>query len=89
MEVFQHTYPQQVPPAELEALLISHDDVADAAVIGIPDENAGELPCAFVVFKQGAVLDTQGMNGGVSNSYDVHCVVAGGGWVLWSLAVSI
>ena len=39
----------QVPPAELEALLIAHPDIADVAVIGIPDEEAGELPKAFVV----------------------------------------
>jgi acyl-CoA synthetase (AMP-forming)/AMP-acid ligase II len=39
----------QVPPAELEALLITHPEIADAAVIGIPDEEAGELPKAFVV----------------------------------------
>ncbi len=39
----------QVPPAELEALLVSHPQVSDAAVIGMPDEEAGELPKAFVV----------------------------------------
>ena len=39
----------QVAPAELEALLITHDEVADVAVIGVPDEEAGELPKAFVV----------------------------------------
>ena len=39
----------QVPPAELEALLISHPKIADCAVIGIPDDEAGELPKAFVV----------------------------------------
>ena len=44
----------QVPPAELEALLTTHPAVADAAVIGIPDEEAGELPKAFVVLKPGA-----------------------------------
>ena len=41
----------QVAPAELEALLLSHPDVADVAVIGIADEEAGELPKAFVVKK--------------------------------------
>ncbi|EDO30960.1 predicted protein [Nematostella vectensis] len=41
----------QVPPAELEALLVSHPHISDAAVIGIPDEEAGELPKAFVVAK--------------------------------------
>ena len=41
----------QVPPAELEALIISHPAVADVAVIGIPDDEAGELPKAFVTLK--------------------------------------
>jgi 4-coumarate--CoA ligase len=44
----------QVPPAELEALLITHPAVADVAVIGVPDDEAGELPKAFVVLKPGA-----------------------------------
>ena len=39
----------QVAPAELEALIINHPRVADVAVIGVPDEEAGELPKAFVV----------------------------------------
>jgi 4-coumarate--CoA ligase len=43
----------QVPPAELEALLVTHPAVADAAVIGVPDDEAGELPKAFVALKQG------------------------------------
>ncbi len=44
----------QVPPAELEALIITHDAVADVAVIGIPEVEAGELPKAFVALKPGA-----------------------------------
>ena len=43
----------QVPPAELEAMLLTHPAVADAAVIGIPDLEAGELPKAFIVLKPG------------------------------------
>lgn len=39
----------QVAPAELEALILSHPAVADAAVIGIPNEETGEVPKAFVV----------------------------------------
>jgi 4-coumarate--CoA ligase len=37
----------------LEALLLTHEHVEDAAVIGIPDEYSGELPKAFIVLKQG------------------------------------
>ncbi len=44
----------QVPPAELEALVVTHPAVADVAVIGVPDVEAGELPRAYVVLKPGA-----------------------------------
>src|SRR5215218_3715470 len=39
----------QVAPAELEAVLLSHPAVSDAAVVRSPDEEAGEVPKAFVV----------------------------------------
>jgi acyl-CoA synthetase (AMP-forming)/AMP-acid ligase II len=39
----------QVAPAELEAVLLSHPEIADAAVVRSPDEEAGEVPKAFVV----------------------------------------
>jgi 4-coumarate--CoA ligase len=43
----------QVPPAELEDLLLGHPEVEDCAVLGIKDEYAGERPKAFVVSKGG------------------------------------
>jgi acyl-CoA synthetase (AMP-forming)/AMP-acid ligase II len=39
----------QVAPAELEAVLLTHDGVDDAAVVGIPNGNGEEIPKAFVV----------------------------------------
>ncbi|XP_021905764.1 4-coumarate--CoA ligase-like 9 [Carica papaya] len=46
----------QVPPAELEHLLQSHPEIADVAVIPYPDEEAGQIPMAFVVRKPGSSL---------------------------------
>lgn len=49
----------QVPPAELEALLLTHPQIADCAVIGIPDDEAGELPKAFIVTAPGQELSAE------------------------------
>lgn len=46
----------QVPPAELEALLVSHPSIADAAVVPQKDDVAGEVPVAFVVRSNGLEL---------------------------------
>jgi acyl-CoA synthetase (AMP-forming)/AMP-acid ligase II len=48
---------RQVAPAELEAVLLSHPAIADAGVIPSPDEEAGEVPKAFVVLKSAATMD--------------------------------
>ncbi len=39
----------QVPPAELENLLRSHPDIANAGVIGVPDDRMGEVPRAYII----------------------------------------
>ena len=49
----------QVAPAELEALLVDHPEITDAAVVGRPDEESGELPLAFVVASPDSGLDEQ------------------------------
>ncbi|XP_072986674.1 4-coumarate--CoA ligase-like 4 [Typha latifolia] len=46
----------QVPPAELEALLLTHPDIADVAVIPFPDKEVGQFPMAYVVRKTGSKL---------------------------------
>lgn len=49
----------QVPPAELEAILLTHPAVADSAVVAHPDEEAGEIPRAFVVLQSGKVASPE------------------------------
>ncbi|MEU5761170.1 AMP-binding protein [Nocardia sp. NPDC047648] len=46
----------QVAPAELEAVLLTHPDIADAGVIGVKDTDGEEIPKAFVVPRAGTGL---------------------------------
>tara|TARA_Y100001934_G_scaffold235911_1_gene287051 strand:- start:28 stop:987 length:960 start_codon:yes stop_codon:yes gene_type:complete len=62
----------QVAPAELEALLITHPDIADVAVVPKPDEEAGELPKAYVVLKEGADAPADAIMGFVAERVAPH-----------------
>jgi acyl-CoA synthetase (AMP-forming)/AMP-acid ligase II len=46
----------QIAPAELEAVLVAHPAIDDAAVIGVADREAGEIPRAYVVVRGGTSL---------------------------------
>ncbi len=50
-----------VAPTEVEQVLTTHPDIADAAVVGMPGESGGEEVVAAVVLKEGAELDAAGI----------------------------
>ncbi|KAJ0247741.1 4-coumarate--CoA ligase-like 2 [Hirschfeldia incana] len=56
----------QVAPAELEAVLLAHPEIDDAAVIPIPDEKAGQYPMAYIVRKPGSNLSESEIMGFVA-----------------------
>ena len=62
----------QVAPAELEALLLTHPLIADAAVVGAPDEDGQEVPKAFVVRVADADLDADAVMAFVAERVAPH-----------------
>lgn len=48
---------ENIYPAEIEDRILAHPDVAECAVIGVPDERWGEVPRAVVVPREGATVD--------------------------------
>ena len=56
----------QIAPAELEALLLEHPDVMDSAVIPKRDAEAGEIPKAFVLLREGKEVSTDELMGFVA-----------------------
>ncbi|XP_025095081.1 4-coumarate--CoA ligase 1-like isoform X2 [Pomacea canaliculata] len=69
---------EQVPPAMLEDLLLSHPAVSDACVIGKPDPIAGELPFAYVVPVKGAKVSAQDIKDFVAKNVPSYMQLRGG-----------
>ena len=66
--------PLQVIPSELDDLLLGHPSVADVAVVGIPDVDAGEVPYAWVVLKPGQSITEKELVSWVSGKKKcAHC----------------
>jgi acyl-CoA synthetase (AMP-forming)/AMP-acid ligase II len=62
----------QVAPAELEALLLTHPEITDAAVIGALDDDGQEIPKAFVVKLPDSALDEAGVMDFVAGNVAAH-----------------
>ena len=67
----------QVAPAELENVLRGLDGVADVAVVGVPDQRAGELPRAYIV-KKGEDLTEEQVKSYAAKVLAPHKQLAGG-----------
>jgi acyl-CoA synthetase (AMP-forming)/AMP-acid ligase II len=53
---------ENIFPAEIEETLLENDSIREAAVIGIPDNRLEEVPCAFVVLRDGSCSETDIIN---------------------------
>jgi acyl-CoA synthetase (AMP-forming)/AMP-acid ligase II len=54
---------ENISPGEIEDVLLEHAAVADAAVVGVPDEQWGEAVAAAIVTKPGASVDADELRG--------------------------
>lgn len=73
----QSTSSSQVAPSELEDLIRRHPGVLDVAVVGVPDERAGELPRAYVV-RRNRNVDEQSIVDFVADKVAPHKKLAAG-----------
>lgn len=62
----------------MEALLLRHPAVDDAAVVGLPDEEAGELPLAYVVRKTGVNVTAKEIQDYIANNVSPQKKLRGG-----------
>ena len=68
----------QVAPAELEATLLTHAQIIDACVIGVPDADAGEVPRAYVVCAPDSTLNEEDVNAFMGEYLSPHKQLRGG-----------
>lgn len=68
----------QVAPAELEGILREHRDVLDAAVVGIPYKQCGEVPKAFIVRRPGSSLNELQITDFMANRVSKYKHLTGG-----------
>ncbi|KAF5305708.1 hypothetical protein FQR65_LT07605 [Abscondita terminalis] len=68
----------QVPPAEVENVLLSHLEVEDCAVVGVPDDRCGQLPLAFVVLKPNSSVADEGLIKFVAERISIQKQLHGG-----------
>ena len=59
---------ENISPAVIERHLATHPAIRDCCVVGAPDANLGEVPIAFVVLRDGEVLDEPGLKAFVNGS---------------------
>ncbi|MDH4064730.1 MAG: hypothetical protein OEW19_10050, partial [Acidobacteriota bacterium] len=52
---------ENISSVEVEAMLLGHEAIQEAAVVGMPDEKWGEAPHAFVVFKPGTSVEPEAL----------------------------
>ena len=48
---------ENISPKEVEDILLGHPDIADIAIVAMPDERTGEAACAFVIPREGRSID--------------------------------
>jgi acyl-coenzyme A synthetase/AMP-(fatty) acid ligase len=77
-----------VAPAELEEILRSHPDIEDAAVVGVPDDRAGEVPTAYVVPRRPDISE-EDVKGFVAAKVSEHKQLKGGVHFLTSIPKSL
>ena len=68
----------QVPPAELEAVIMTMESVTDAIVIPVLDEEAGEVPRAYVIRKEGSTVTEEDIKAYVASKVSPHKKLRGG-----------